>query len=122
MACQRIVTADGAVGWVCGPKPRRKRCACGRESTKLCDYPLRGRAAGRTCDAPLCDACAVVQGTVTRIPTGDVAQIHRSARLATDADVRARMRAELAHIGPDVDTVDYCAAHARLGAAEQEAV
>lgn len=42
-------------------------CACGKERTRECDYPvlkLRGKRGGvlrkpvkGTCDAPLCDAC-----------------------------------------------------------------
>lgn len=40
----------------------RKFCGCGRPATKLCDYPLRGPKAGKTCDAPLCERCATVVG------------------------------------------------------------
>ncbi len=114
MVCTRITDGNGRpVGWVCGPRARRKYCACGRESTKLCDYPLKGKAKGRTCSVPLCDACAVCQGEVRRLPTGDEAALHRMARRATEPDVRERVRAEVLSFGPDVDTVDYCPAHAR---------
>jgi hypothetical protein len=33
-----------------------------RRATKLCDFKLSGARQGQTCDAPLCDACAVSQG------------------------------------------------------------
>jgi hypothetical protein len=52
---------DGTTAIVCGsgPRPRAKPCKCGARSTKLCDYPIGGR---KTCDAPLCDRCAVSMG------------------------------------------------------------
>lgn len=34
---------------------------CGKESSKLCDFPLRGAKAGKTCDRALCARCAVNQ-------------------------------------------------------------
>jgi len=44
---------------------RRKRVApctvCGRPSVALCDFPLAGRAKGRTCDRALCSKCRVRQ-------------------------------------------------------------
>jgi hypothetical protein len=51
---------DGTTAIVCGsgPRPRSKPCKCGARSTKLCDYPL---LVG-TCDAPLCDRCAIPMG------------------------------------------------------------
>jgi hypothetical protein len=53
--------------WVCGrDKTVGPSCRCGRSSTALCDFPLAGRAAGKTCSAPLCEACA-------RQPTDDLA-------------------------------------------------
>lgn len=37
------------------PEPKPKRCAiCGRDGTRLCDYPRRDSG---TCDVPLCDDC-----------------------------------------------------------------
>lgn len=37
---------------------------CGRFSTKLCDFPIKVGDIGhtRTCDAPMCDACATRVG------------------------------------------------------------
>lgn len=40
----------------------RKFCGCGRPATRLCDYPLRGPKSGKTCDAPLCERCAIAVG------------------------------------------------------------
>ena len=37
---------------------------CGEKHTHLCDYPLKGKKAGKTCDAKLCE------GHATRIATG----------------------------------------------------
>jgi hypothetical protein len=53
-----IELPDGARAIVChsGPRPRPRRCRCGRPAHLLCDYPL---LTGGTCDAPLCDACTV---------------------------------------------------------------
>ena len=35
---------------------------CSTPHTKLCDFPLTGPKAGKTCDAKLCDAHAVATG------------------------------------------------------------
>jgi hypothetical protein len=59
--------ADGVTFITCNRCQRDKRgkrlCrACGQiVSTLRCDYPLRGRKAGKACDTPLCAACAVRQ-------------------------------------------------------------
>ena len=88
MTCTRIHMGDGITAIVCTRGQRRARCAvCKRaEATKLCDFPLSGRKAGKTCDRKLCDACAAVQ-PVAVLPTP----------------------------GSTVDdTIDYCPAHHRL--------
>lgn len=54
MACQ-TVTLGGTVAIVCGPRPRRKRCACGETAPFLCDWKL---GKGKTCDTPVCKAHA----------------------------------------------------------------
>lgn len=42
---------------------KRPTCSCcGRDSSKLCDFPLTGVKAGKTCDKKLCGACAVPMG------------------------------------------------------------
>ena len=59
VACRTIKLPSGDYAIVCGlPKP--KRCACGSEASKLCDFPVRRRTGRRskTCDAPLCKRCA----------------------------------------------------------------
>ena len=61
MPCETFRTKDGVVV-ACSRGSSAKRCKCGRPSTKLCDYLLYGELAGRTCDAPLCDRCAVSAG------------------------------------------------------------
>ena len=59
MGCDPFQTADGARGFICtrGRKPRKK-CACGKVATLLCDAP---RLIG-TCDAHICARCAVIVG------------------------------------------------------------
>jgi len=63
MPCRPIEVDGEVVGIVCGRGRPRRLCKCGRNSTKLCDYPLRGRRAGQTCDRPLCEKCATKVGT-----------------------------------------------------------
>ncbi len=63
MGCSYVRLPDGTRAIVCGYRQRQRRCACGRPSTRLCDWkiaqPERGRRGGKpkTCDAPLCDQC-----------------------------------------------------------------
>lgn len=59
MPCDHVKLPGGGYAIVCSRGRRPKRCSsCGRASSKLCDYPLRGEKAGKTCDLPICDACA----------------------------------------------------------------
>lgn len=55
----------GGGGYACSRGRGGRRAMCSvckqREAAKLCDFPLRGRRAGKTCDAKLCDGCAVQQ-------------------------------------------------------------
>jgi hypothetical protein len=68
MRCTRIAV-PGGIGFVCSSREPRKSCSCGRASTALCDYPLTGSKAGKTCDKPLCDRCRVRIGdNVDRCP------------------------------------------------------
>jgi hypothetical protein len=94
MTCRPFSHTDAKgrtmTGFVCGRGQSLKRCDCGRPHTKLCDYALRGKKLGKTCDKALCDRCAVKHGDVQRID-----------------DARGQ-----------TDTVDYCQAHARIAAAE----
>jgi hypothetical protein len=52
--CLHMKMPDGTVGIICGARQKRQFCACGRVSTKLCDWKVPGKKSG-TCDAPLCD-------------------------------------------------------------------
>ncbi len=84
MRCDRIDLGGGAVGIICSRGARRKTCsACKRNrATKLCDFPLAGSKAGKTCDRDLCDACA----TTTREPgatdTTDLCPAHAMGQAA----------------------------------------
>jgi len=58
MPCKRI-EGDGWSGFVCTRGGSQKqRCSCGRVADYLCDFPLRGKKEGQTCDKPLCVKCA----------------------------------------------------------------
>lgn len=70
MTCETVRIGD-TVAIVCGRGFRRKRCACGRPATKLCDHPKPRRG---TCDAPLCDRCAVNIG-----PDRDLCPTHQAS-------------------------------------------
>jgi hypothetical protein len=62
MTCRTIKSEDGKfMAVVCSRTPT-KRCKCGRPCTKLCDFPLTGAKAGKTCDEPMCDLHHVNQG------------------------------------------------------------
>lgn len=60
MKCDVLDLGGGATAIVCSRGHRRpKPCVqCGKPSTKLCDFPLKGKKAGATCSRPICDACA----------------------------------------------------------------
>jgi hypothetical protein len=63
MPCNMIDFGDGTTAIVCTRGRRQKPCRwCGRPHTKLCDFPLSGAKAGKTCDAPMCDRCATSVG------------------------------------------------------------
>lgn len=75
MNCEAMQLPGGGTAFVCrGRTVRRqtKPCrVCGKESTKLCDFPTRGARNKTTCDAPLCDGCAVSIG-----PDSDLCPTH----------------------------------------------
>jgi len=93
MTCTPIYQNGKRIGFICSRgRSRTKPCVeCGSPSTKLCDFPLKGKRAGKTCDRPLCDACAVTQPNVTHIET--------KTPHFTET--------------PSTDTFDLCPAHAR---------
>jgi hypothetical protein len=43
---------------ICSRSSLGKCHYCGRPQQKLCDYPLSGEKAGKTCDIPMCERCA----------------------------------------------------------------
>lgn len=55
MTCEHV-RIGGVAAIVCGPT---ERCRCGRRATRLCDWKVPAKKSG-TCDAPLCERCAVV--------------------------------------------------------------
>lgn len=61
MVCERITLPNGARGFVCGPRRRTKKCACGSglPATQLCDWKTPD-GPKPTCDAPLCRRCTSV--------------------------------------------------------------
>ena len=62
MTCTKIDLPDGFV-ILCD---RKRRAVCEvckqRPHEALCDYPLRGAKAGKTCDRKLCRTCAAHVG------------------------------------------------------------
>lgn len=56
MTCERITLPGGQTAIVCSTN-LRKRCACGRRATLLCDWKVPAKRSG-TCDAPICASCA----------------------------------------------------------------
>lgn len=56
MPC-RPVSVPGGFAIVCGPRGRRRKCACGRPADLLCDGKVPSKKSG-TCDRPLCSKCA----------------------------------------------------------------
>lgn len=63
-------------GFMCGSRQRAPQCgACKTAtSTALCDHPLVGAKAGKTCDMPLCGRCRVQTG-----PDRDLCPAHAKA-------------------------------------------
>ena len=61
MVCEYFRTEDGRVSAiVCSRKHKPAKCAeCGCTATRMCDWKLTGRKAGKTCDRLLCKGCAV---------------------------------------------------------------
>lgn len=80
MPCNVYHSDDGQItAIVCsrGRQPR-KLCSCGRKATLLCDWPLAGPKASKTCDRPICARCAAHVG-----PDRDYCQAH--ARMNEEA-------------------------------------
>lgn len=58
MACRVVKFGDG-FAFVCGPRPRAKKCACGsgRDAVFLCDWKTP-EGPDTTCSAAICSACS----------------------------------------------------------------
>lgn len=55
MTCDFVQLPGGGMAIVCSSR-RRQRCACGKVSTRLCDWKVATKRSG-TCDVPLCPSC-----------------------------------------------------------------
>lgn len=69
MTCHLVQMPAGGSAIVCTTS-RRRRCRCGRPAGLLCDWKVSSRKRG-TCDAPICDRCAV-----SPAPDKDLCQDH----------------------------------------------
>lgn len=88
MSCRSIVNAEGEViGIAC--TRGAIRCECGSASSKLCDFPLKGAKAGKTCDRRICGRCAVVMG-----PNKDYCPAHARSKPEEKPMVRERFAVE----------------------------
>lgn len=58
----RPIVVNGEVIGIACSRESVKRCKCGRRADLLCDYALRGKKAGKTCDVPLCARCTTRVG------------------------------------------------------------
>lgn len=62
MGCERI-DFPGGMAIACSRGVNRERCdTCGKPAVALCDYPLAGAKAGKTCDRKMCATCRVKVG------------------------------------------------------------
>lgn len=89
MSCRQIDLGPNASAFICGPKKRRVECAyCkARDAVFLCDYELRGKKAGKTCDGKLCASCATVVGENRHLCPPH--RRERDAQLAKERDAEA---------------------------------
>jgi hypothetical protein len=57
MVC-RPFNRDGMTGFVCGPRLRIRKCACGSglPADLLCDWKV---GEGKTCDLQICRGCSI---------------------------------------------------------------
>lgn len=66
------VKIGGNVGWLRMAGRRPRRCRCGAEATRLCDWKTRATPHNiATCDEPLCDSC-----TSSPAPNKDLCPTH----------------------------------------------
>jgi hypothetical protein len=72
MTCEHVTLPNGARAIICSSR-RRRRCACGRPATLLCDWKVPARRSG-TCDRPICADCAT-----SPVPDKDLCPAHATA-------------------------------------------
>lgn len=59
MPCDKWRLQDGTTAIACSRGSARRRCkVCGAKATLLCDGPPPAGVKRKTCDAPICKACA----------------------------------------------------------------
>lgn len=78
MNCRTVAAGPGFTAIVCSRGVRRKRCStngCVGTEVALCDYPLSGRKAGKTCDRSMCARCRHAQG-----PDVDYCPVHANQK------------------------------------------
>lgn len=73
MVCTVVTLPDGVTAIVCGPKARRRYCACGKVAPLLCDWKVPTKRSG-TCDRPICTKCTFVPA-----PDKDLCPAHAQA-------------------------------------------
>jgi hypothetical protein len=95
--CMPFSDGRGGYGFVCGPRQRTPKCACGRPSAKQCDYPIGKNR--RTCSKHICERCTYTVGTVERLELDPL--VRQVLRIGCDPEARAST----------TDTVDICPGH-----------
>lgn len=82
MTCETVSLPGGGRAIVCGPRRRRRKCACGKPAGKLCDWKVKSRRSG-TCDTPICSSCSHVPA-----PGKDLCPQHAAQWLARSGAAR----------------------------------
>lgn len=95
MQCRKVAFPGGGTAFICGPKPRRRNCKfCSRYADLECDFPLTGKKAGQTCEAPMCVRCS----TTVRGPKGeqlDYCPPHERYRAKVEEQLILALEAEI---------------------------
>lgn len=81
MPCTPTKLPNGMAAIVCTRGVRPIRCSCGRRGNLVCDWPLED---GKTCDKPICKACARHVG-----PDTDYCPFHRGDPPMTEEQKKA---------------------------------
>lgn len=110
MGCRTIDLGGGVTVIACDRGRKRAQCtACKeREHDVLCDFPLAGAKAGKTCDVRLCKRCAVHVGDDRDYcpPHARVAEAQHKAAAEHGGDtIEARLRAWCGDHFVDVEDV-----------------